>query len=69
MKIVVNEVHIRTVLYYDPQENAMKDKKDKFWEFIEQEVNQAELDEHGLIIQMDGNLHAGPELVKQDPNV
>ena len=24
---------------YGPQENALKEKKEKFWEFIEKEVN------------------------------
>ena len=40
----------------------------KIWKFIEEEVNQAEINGHGLIVQMDGNLHAGPELIKDDPN-
>ena len=53
---------------YGPQENALKDKKEKFWDFIEDEVRKAELDEMGLIIQMDGNLHGGPGLIKHDPN-
>ena len=38
------------------------------WEFLEEEANKAELEGLGLIIQMDGNLHAGPELIKNDPN-
>ena len=35
---------------------------------MEQEVNEADLLNHGLMIQMDGNLHAG-DLVKNDPNI
>ena len=50
------------------QENAIKEKKSKFWEFIEEEICQAENDNQGLIIQMDGNLHGGQELIKDDPN-
>ena len=46
----------------------MKEKKDKFWEFIENEVNNAELEEEGIILQMDGNLHARESLIKNDPN-
>ena len=45
-----------------------KKKKEDFWEFLENEVNSAEFVEEGLIIQMDGNLHAGPNLIKNDPN-
>ena len=68
VKIVIGDIPIRLVVAYGPQENAKKEKKDKFWDFLEQEVNQAELEETGLIIQMDGNLHAGPGLIKNDPN-
>ena len=32
-------------------------------------MNEAELEGHGVIIQMDGNLHAGPDLIKNDPNL
>ena len=59
---------IRVVTAYGPQENALKNQKDKFWEFIEEEVNNAEFEGNGLIIQMDGNLHAGSQLIKGDPN-
>ena len=69
VKVVVDKIPIRTVLAYGPQENSKKEKKDMFWDFLEQEANQAELEEDGLIIQMDGNLRAGPSLVKNDPNV
>ena len=37
-------------------------------EFIEKEANIAEIEGDGLLIQMDGNLHAGKEIVKGDPN-
>ena len=64
----MEEFPLRVVGAYGPQENALKEKKDKFWEAIEKEVNDAELDGDGLILQMDGNLHAGVDLVKGDPN-
>ena len=59
---------MRIVTAYGPQENAVKDKKDTFWEVLEKEINDAEFEEEGLILQMDGNLHAGPDLLKNDPN-
>ena len=31
-------------------------------------MNLADVNEEGLILQMDGNLHAGPDLLKYDPN-
>ena len=36
--------------------------------FLEEEAYKAELLDHGLLIQMDGNLHGGSELIKNDPN-
>ena len=60
--VLVGDIPIRIVVGYGVQENASKEKKEKFWDFIEKEVIQAEQEEQGLIIQMDGNLHAGENL-------
>ena len=68
VQVVLDNIPARIVVAYGPQENALKDKKEKFWDFIEDEVRKAELDQMGLIIQMDGNLHGGPGLIKHDPN-
>ena len=68
VQVFIEKLGIKIIVGYGPQENATKEKKEKFWEFIEGEASKAELEDHGLIIQMDGNLHAGPELVKNDPN-
>ena len=35
---------------------------------MEKEVSQAEFEEQGIIVQMDGNLHAGEDFIKNDPN-
>ena len=64
----LEEIEARVITAYGPQENALKEKKNKFWEFLEEEVNIAELEGDGLIIQMDGNLHAGTNLIQKDPN-
>ena len=66
--VVVGDMPIRVIVGYGVQENATKEKKDKFWDFIDKEVSEAESLEQGIIIQMDGNLHAGNELIKDDPN-
>ena len=68
VQTVLGEIPVRIIVGYGPQENAHIDKKNKFWSFIENEVTEAELEDHGIIFQMDGNLHAGPQLVKSDPN-
>ena len=66
--VVVGNMRIRVVVAYGVQENALKEKKEKFWKFMENEVVEAEQNEEGIIIEMDGNLHAGKDLVKSDPN-
>ena len=68
VKVVVGNLAVRIINAYGAQENASKAKKEKFWNFIEEEVNKTELEEEGLILQMDGNLHAGPTLLPDDPN-
>ena len=68
VKVFLEEIPVRAISAYGPQENANMDKKTKFWEFLETEVNDAEMEGDGLIIQMDGNLHAGSKLIVNDPN-
>ena len=46
----------------------MKENKDKSWKLSEEEISIAENEGQGLILQMDGNLHACPSLLKSDPN-
>ena len=67
--VVVGNIPIRVIVGYGPQENALVEKKQKFWSFLEEEINQAEIEGQGVLLQMDGNLHAGSALVKGDPNV
>ena len=68
VKVFLDKAPIRAISAYAPQENALLERKEKFWDFLDKEVNDAEIEGDGIIIQMDGNLHAGPELVKNDPN-
>ena len=71
-EVLVIEVNlgfkIRCVNGYGPQENDLISKKEKFWSRIGQEVEEATKEGKGFILQMDGNLHGGPEIVTGDPN-
>ena len=66
--VSVGKLEIRVLTAYCPQENATNETKEKIWEFFEEEVNKADIEGQGLILQMDGNLHAGDSIVKNDPN-
>ena len=69
VKVSLKDIELRVITAYGPQENDLKVKKENFWEFIEEEIINAELAGEGVIIQMDGNLHAGPDIIKGDPNI
>ena len=65
--IFVKNLKIRCCTGYGPQESDIKDKKELFWEYLDTEVIEAKNAGSGLIIQMDGNLWAGSEIIKNDP--
>ena len=68
VQVEIGKQIVRIIVGYGPQENASKEKKEAFWKFLEEESIKTELLGHGLIIQMDGNVHGGPTLIKNDPN-
>ena len=59
---------VRCVAAYGPQENDRAEQKDKFWAHLDSEVVAAENNGTGLVIQMDGNLWAGDNIIPGDPN-
>ena len=69
VEVWVNEFPIRIVNGYGPQLGDSIERKRKFWEFIETEVNNAIVAGAGFILQMDGNCHLGEEIIKNDPNI
>ena len=68
IEICLDEISIRCAGAYGPQENDLVEKKSKFWSRLDQEVEKANVLEKGFILQMDGNLHLGPEFLPNDPN-
>ena len=54
---------------YGPQEYDSKERKDVFWEYLNEQVQNAATEGTGLIIQMDGNLWAGGNIVMGDLKV
>ena len=68
IEICLDEISIRCAGAYGPQENDLVEKKSKFWSRLDQEVEKANVLEKGFILQVDGNLHLGPEFLPNDPN-
>ena len=67
VNIFANKTKIRCCLAYGPQENENNDKKEAFWNFLDNEVNEAVESKSGFILQFDGNLWAGDRLIPGDP--
>ena len=68
IEIWVEGFPIRLVCAYGPQEGDKKERKNKFWEYLTTEAKKATKTGAGLIIQMDGNLWAGNQIINGDPN-
>ena len=77
VQIKVNELEVRVVVGYGACESdhqakkieiTQKDRKQKLWDYLENEVIEAENKCQGLVIQIDANASLGPEWIKNDPN-
>ena len=73
VELLVIEVHIqdlpiRIINAYGPQECDTIERKSAFWSRISSEIENAIEADVGFIIQMDGNLHCGSDIIKNDPN-
>ena len=69
VEVKINGMQVRCINGYAPQENDVIDKKQKFWKRLGDEIEDADKNDKAIIVQMDGNLHAGPEMIPGDPNV
>ena len=67
VEIFVSNKSIRCCGAYGVQENDTKEKKDAFWEYLDNEVSFARISGSGLIIHFDGNLCAGKNIIPDDP--
>ena len=65
--IHLKNMSIRCTAAYGPQECDNLDKKEAFWELLDREVDEAKKSGSGFILQFDGNLWAGKELISGDP--
>ena len=55
VEVWLNDFPIRIINGYGPQGNDSMERKRKFWDFLEREVNNAIVAGAGLILHMDGN--------------
>ena len=67
IEIWVEGFPIRLICGYGPQEGDQVKRKEKFWKYLDTEIKKAKDNGAKVIIQMDGNLWAGSEIIKGDP--
>ena len=73
VEILVVQVHIenmsvRIINAYGPQVIDHVDRKAAFWARLHEEFSDATNQGISVLLQMDGNLHAGTEIIPGDPN-
>ena len=68
IQINTKDFSIRCVGGYGPQENDPTDRKNSFWSRLSYEAKEADNLDVGFILQMDGNLWAGCDIIPGDPN-
>ena len=67
VNIFVKNMKIRCCVAYGCQESDTIDKKEEFWKYLDEEVEEAAKEGSGLVIQFDGNLWAGSRVIPNDP--
>ena len=65
--IFPKNMKIRCCVAYGPQENDNIEKKEAFWNYLDNEVSEAKKVGAGFILQFDGNLWAGNNVLPGDP--
>ena len=68
IEILAGQTKIRCVNGYGPQLGDSRERKDRFWSYLDREVIEAEAENKGLIIEIDSNAWAGTSIIPNDPN-
>ena len=70
MTIQVSTGHttFRCVVGYGPQIDDSQNRKQGFWNYLDQEVESASSQNIGIVIQIDSNSWAGNKIIPNDPN-
>ena len=65
--IFVKKMKIRCCIAYACQEWHLKERKEEFWNNLDEDVMEAGQSDAGFILHFDGNLWAGSEIIPGDP--
>ena len=68
VNIQAGSMTVRVINGYGFQENNSDEKKNKFWNHMNKEVDEANNNNEDILIQLDGNIWVGSEIIPGDPN-
>ena len=68
IEVRIKEMKIRIINGYGPQESDSIERKNLFWSRLNSEVVSAMEADAAVLIEMDGNLHCGRDIITGDPN-
>ena len=68
VQVQVGQQEMVVVCGYGPQVYASPARKEKFWEYLGREVQEASREDKMLVIQMDSNCWLGGNIIPGDPN-
>ena len=69
IEVTAGQTRFRCVNGYGPQIGDQKERKYRFWNYLDNEVLEAEEKQIGLVIEIDSNCWAGSGLIPKDPNI
>ena len=67
VEIILKRMKIRCVVAYGCQESDNVERKEAFWKYLDEDVCQANTSSSGFVLQFDGNLWAGNNIIPGDP--
>jgi hypothetical protein len=67
VEITAKGMKVRCCVAYGCQETDLIERKNAFWNYLDEEVQRAEHSESGLVLHCDGNLWAGSDIIPGDP--
>ena len=68
VQVTTGPTTFRCVVGYGPHKDDGPERKHGFWNYLDQEVEDARSQNVGLVIQIDSNAWAGKEIIPNDPN-
>ena len=69
VEIFVKNLKIRCCAAYGFQESEKVENKENFWKYLDEEVHFAAITNAGFVLQFDGNLWAGSDIISGDPRI